>query len=463
MLERTSILKTMYSLQKSLTWLAAVALGGAAVVGAIHSFTSIPPAVSAPLAALPANRVRGDVVVWSWSPASDSLEAINPGFQKRDPHVHVKIVTGARMVTRLMLSLSAGVGAPDVTQLQRYDAPHYIATEQFEDLTQVAQKYQALFPKSVWNDCVMNGRVYAIPWDIGPCAVYYKKDLFAKYGVDPSTIHTWDDYIAAGQVILKKSGGRTKMLSMGSTALSNMYEMLIQQSGGQMFDDRGRIAVDTPQSRQALEVISKIVHSGISANIQPFGPEYLAGFNSDSLATYVNAVWLEATMKGMVESYPGPKAQWGVFRLPSITPGGPYVSSMGGSVLAIPKQCKNKAAAWAYIEYALCTTEGQLGMYEKGIYPGLLPALQDKAMDEPDKFFGGQPVGRLFATDVDKMNPLNRTGDYGQANRYITQALSQWYSNGAPDQDILGPLAQRMSRALDRPIAPVAVASGKTP
>ncbi|MEO7716055.1 MAG: sugar ABC transporter substrate-binding protein [Capsulimonas sp.] len=444
-----------------MAWLAAALLVTAVIGAVIHSATRLPAAASAPLAALPADQVSGDVTVWSWSPAADSLEAIKPGFQKRDPNVHVHIVTGARMITRLMLSLSAGVGAPDVTQLQRSDAPHYIATEQFEDLTPVAQKYQALFPKSVWNDCMLNGRVYAIPWDIGPCAVYYKKDTFAKYGIDPSEIHTWYDYIAAGQVILKKSGGRTKMLSMGSTALANMYEMLIQQNGGQIFDAQGRVAVDSPQSQQALGIIRKIVQSGISANIQPFGPEYLAGFNSDSLATYVNAVWLEATMKGMVESYPGPKAQWGVFRLPSMTPGGPYVSSLGGSVLAIPKQCKNKAAAWAFIEYALCTNEGQIGMYEKGIYPGLLPALDAKEMDEPDKFFGGQPVGRLFAADVDKMNPLNRTADYGQASRYLTQALSQWYADGVPNRDVLGPLARRMSRALDRPIAPSTIGSAQ--
>ena len=53
----------------------------------------------------------------------------------------------------------------------------------------------------------MNGHVYAIPWDIGPCAVYYRRSIFRKYGIDPGKIETWSDYIAAGRMIVRESGG----------------------------------------------------------------------------------------------------------------------------------------------------------------------------------------------------------------------------------------------------------------
>src|SRR5579862_5379840 len=172
--------------------------------------------------------VHGDITVWSWNIAAKALQDISPGFEKRDPGAHVNVdMTGANMQTRFMLSLAAGVGAPDVSQLQLTDAPHYIATGKLADLTPVAAKYQLMFPPSRWADCTMNGHVYAIPWDLGPCAVYYKKDLFAKYGIDPSKIDTWDNYIAAGKVILQKSGGKTKMLPLGSGSMSEIFELLL--------------------------------------------------------------------------------------------------------------------------------------------------------------------------------------------------------------------------------------------
>src|SRR5579862_2962520 len=150
---------------------------------------------AAPVTSVSPERLSGELTVWSWNIAAKSLQRLVPAFERRAPHVKVDVdMTGAQMQTRLMLSLAAGVGAPDVSQLQLTDAPHYIATERLADLSPVAEKYRALFPASVWDNCLLRGRVYAIPWDVGPCAVFYRRDLFRKYGVDPEKIDTWDDY-----------------------------------------------------------------------------------------------------------------------------------------------------------------------------------------------------------------------------------------------------------------------------
>src|SRR5262249_31794326 len=147
----------------------------------------------------PAAQIRGHVNVWSWNIAAKSLQHLTPAFEAKYPHVKVVVdMTGARMQARLLLSLAAGVGAPDVSPFERSAAPHYLATHNLLDLPPAAARYRRAFPKPLWDNCTLNGRVYAIPWDMGPCAVYYKRDLFARYGVDPARIATWDDYIAAG-------------------------------------------------------------------------------------------------------------------------------------------------------------------------------------------------------------------------------------------------------------------------
>ncbi len=404
----------------------------------------------------PSAHPEGKVTVWSWNIAAKSLKHLAPVFERTQPAVKVDVdMTGARMQTRLMLSLAAGVGAPDVSQFELTDAPRYIATGRLTDLTSVAAKYKTMFPASLWDNCTWHGRVYAIPWDMGPCGVFYKRDLFQRYGIDPAKIETWDDYIAAGKTIFQRSGGRTKMLPLGSNSLRPMFEMLIQQNGGQVFDDQGRIAIDSPQAREALSVLQKMRAAGICSDTALWSQEFLAGLNDESIATYPIAVWFAGTIKDTVKDFAGKKADWGVFRLPALTPGGLHVANLGGSVLVIPAQCRNKAAAWAFVEYALCTKEGQLTQYKSmSLFPAFLPALQTPTMDETDPFFGGQQVSRLFATDVTKISRMNRTPAWGEAIRYLDQELSQWAAGGMQSDGFFENLALKMHKRLDLPIAP---------
>ena len=408
-----------------------------------------------PVSSLPANQIHGDVQVWSWDIAAKSLQDLTPAFERAHPHERVTVdQTGAGMLMRLMLSLASGTGAPDITQMEAQDAPRFIGTGQLADLTPVAAKYQASFPPSVWANCSRGGHVYAIPWDIGPCAVYYKRDLFAKYGIDPSKISTWDDYIEAGRTIVAKSGGKTKMLPMGSGDLSIIFELLIQQTGGQIFDAQGRIAVDSPQSRRALEIIAKMRKAGICSDSAAYGQEWMSGFNDESIATYPGAEWLG----GIIKDSSGPdakKGRWGVFRLPAAAPGGVRAANLGGSVLAIPAQCPNKNAAWAFIEYALCTREGQLAQYrDVGLFPAYLPALQSPAITAPDPFFGGQESGRVFAADADMIPGLNRTANWSEGMTYLRQDLSRWAASGMNDPRFFPELAAKLQQRLNVPMAP---------
>ena len=112
--------------------------------------------------------------------------------------------------------------------------------------------------------------------------------------------------------------------------------------------------------------------------------EFLGGLNDESIATYPIAIWFAGTIKNTVKDYAGRKADWGVFRLPAIALGGVRVANLGGSVLVIPAQCRNKEAAWAFVEYALCTNEGQIAQYRNmSLFPAFLPAMQSPDLDTP--------------------------------------------------------------------------------
>ena len=167
---------------------------------------------------------RTPVDVWSWNIAAKSLQSTVPDFEKQHPDIQVEITrSGTNMQSRLLLSLAADTGAPDVTQLQQAETPKFIQTRRMLDLTEIAQKHTADFPASAWGNCVYDGKTYAIPWDIGPCAVFYRRSIMKRYGIDVSKIETWDDYIDAGIELVKKSGGKTQLLTL-ATIVKDEYD-----------------------------------------------------------------------------------------------------------------------------------------------------------------------------------------------------------------------------------------------
>jgi len=396
---------------------------------------------------------RVAVDVWSWNIAAGSLMALVPEFERQHPEVEIRIdMTGAQMQSRFLLSLIAGVGAPDISQLQLVDAPKFAPSGALMDLTDMAAQYADKFSPSFWDNCLHEGRVYAIPWDMGPCAVFYKRDLFARYSVDPETIETWDDYIAAGKHIVEASGGQTRMLALSVSGLFQFFEILMQQTGGGVFDPEGRIIICSQENVAALEVLRALLGADITASINVSGPEYYASFQNDAIATYPLAVWLG----GSIKDYAAPSAgNWGVFRLPAVVPGGLRTSNLGGSVLVIPEQCKKKEEAWKYVEYVLCTKEAQLEQYRNfDLFPCLMTTFDDPFFDEPDPFYGGQKVRRLFAEDIERIPTLTRTKDWNEAMRYITQALSAWETNKLDHRAFLSQMAVKLERQLGRALAP---------
>jgi lactose/L-arabinose transport system substrate-binding protein len=419
---------------------------------AAHAGALVPSDTGAP------EQLTGRLNVWAWNIAAKSLDGIKPAFRERYSNIDVHVeMSGTIVQTRFLLALSAGTGAPDVMQLQAYEAQRFLATGRLADLTPVAAAHANDFPAASWANCTRDGRVYAIPWDVGPCAVFYKPEVFERYGVDPDGIETWDDYIAAGQHIVRASGGRTKMLALSGAELQNTYEMLLQQLGGQMFDDQGRVAVKLDASRRVMDLIRRMIDAGICADVRPWTHDWMAGFNGDTIATYPNAVWLGGTIKDTVGGYGAGKAGggWRAFPLPAFERGGRRVSNLGGSVLVIPEQCAQKQAAWAFIEYALCTREGQLAHYANyDLFPAYLPALQDPLFEQPDPFFGGQHVRALFARRVREVPALNRTADWAQAIGYAGKTFSRWADDREDTAAMLDGLARKLGQRLDRAVAP---------
>ena len=392
------------------------------------------------------------VETWAWNTAAKSLMGLVPDFAARRPDVEMDVkMSGTAMQSRFLLAMSSGRGAPDIMQLQEREAGKYTKTGRLADFTPWAAKYERDFPASFWQSCVEDGKVLAVPWDIAPCAVFYKRWIFERHGIDPDRIETWDDLIAAGRIVVAKSNGQTKMFPLAANGLGFPFQMLMQQNGGGFFDARGRLIFDSPANRETLELIRRLLDSGVCSPIST-GQEAKVSYNDDSIACYPAAVWNMIDMKEASKSRSG---QWGVFRLPAFRAGGLRNSNNGGSVLVVPAQSRSVEAASAFIEYSMCSVEAQLKQYETcGLFPAFLPAQRDPRFDQPDPFFKDQHVAKLFAQDFDCVPALVRTRDWDEAEQYINGTLYDWARTRQDPATYLRETTATLGKRLGREVAP---------
>ncbi len=402
--------------------------------------------------------VQGEITVWAWNIAAKGLREVLPDFNKQYPNVKVDInMTGGQMLQRLLTSLAAGVGAPDVAQLETRYLERYTITGRLMDLTPVILPYKDDFVDSKWPPCIHEGRIYAVPWDLGPALVFYRRDVLENAGIDPTELTTWEKFIEAGKRLVRKTDGAVKMVHFYPPEPLDQLTLLTRQLGGGFFDAEGRITVHHPPVRRATDALRRMVEAGITYEVRPNYHEWLASFNEGTVACHLSGVWLGGTLRDIAKDTAG---LWGVMRLPAFelddgTLSG-TASNLGGSTLAITNQCKNPQAAWAFLKTTMCTKQAQMTQYRTfDLFPALKTVYHDPFFDEPDEFFAGQRMRRLAAQVAQEVPTFHFTSDWREVLYFVNMGLLDVFEGRKSVEQGLNDLADTLHRKLSRPLAPV--------
>jgi lactose/L-arabinose transport system substrate-binding protein len=410
------------------------------------------------LAAGSAQAQSGEITAWSWNIAASSLESVVEGFNAKYPDVKVTVedLGNQQVFDRLLAGCAAGgSGLPDVVSIENHEAEIFWAQfpDCFTDLKTLGytDEIASGFPQFKRTELEVGDIAYAMPWDSGPAVMFYRRDFYEKAGVDPDSIKTWDDFIAAGKKVMEANPG--VVMTQGDLNTDTEWtRMLANEQGCSYFADDGQsITVNQPTCVAALEKIKEIVDAGLMTAAD--WNEKIQANTAGIVASQLFGAWYEGTIRSTA---PADQAgNWGVYLMPSLTPDGARAANIGGSSLAIPASSDNKEAAWAYVNYALGTNEGQVTMLrEYGLVPSLLSALEDPFVNEPLPFWGDQPVWQVVLDRLEKIKPIRGTPFFADADE-IVQVAQTAYLNGSFDsaQAALDDAAQQIALVTGLPVA----------
>ena len=355
---------------------------------------------------------QGDLDLWTFADTHAGwFKQMAKEFEaKTGIRVAVSLISGGSIFQQLLINLKAGgVNTPDLCDIEQGAFGSFLIGRSvpFVDLgpklrakgydKQLVAARQALYS---WK-----GGVYGVEHALTPVTLFYLRDAWEKVGLDPASLHTWDEF---GAAVLDAFPPDTRSLPLPG------HDVILRQRGGDYFDAHGRVAIDSELSIDTMHWLLDLERKHVAS--QPPGwitdgltPAVWAMFRAGKLTSLVSPDWYAGAIQDQASDLVG---KWGACPLPAFEPGGRRASCLGGTGLTILSTSKRQETAWKFLEYSMLRVSSVIKQYKAiNLYPPFIPAWGDPKMHDPTKFFGGQDIGALYA-DVGREVPPEYQSPY---------------------------------------------------
>ncbi len=390
------------------------------------------------------------VTVWAWDDnfnVAVMKEAARVyGETNPDANINVDVVSLSKEDVNVKLQTAlagGGAGLPDIVLLEDYVSGKYLNTfpGSFADLTDKFDYSQFL---SFKVDAVsQDSKTYALPFDTGATALYYRLDLIEQAGYTEEDMQnlTWDEFIEIGKDVTEKTG--VQMIVEIANNKTTLVRAMMQSCGLWYFDKDGNINIKNNEALAAsFDIIVKMKEAGILYEAE--STEGRAGaLNNGTVASVVNAPWFISSIRQAEDQ----KGKWRAARIPRISTLDSSInaSNVGGSSWYVLENSAVKEEAIAFLQGVW---EGNTDFYDtimrnQGAMGSYIPAYDTGVYEEEDEFFGGQKLNGLFAEVLPDVIPVNYGGYVAEANDAITTALANLFEGKT---DINGALEQAESQ-----------------
>src|SRR5207247_2185483 len=84
-------------------------------------------------------------------------------------------------------------GFPDASCVEDSHLFQFVKLGVLADLTSRVKPYVPKIIDYKWQPAEQAGHYYAMPWDAGPVALFYRRSVFKQAHVNPQSLQTWND------------------------------------------------------------------------------------------------------------------------------------------------------------------------------------------------------------------------------------------------------------------------------
>ncbi|MFC9930525.1 ABC transporter substrate-binding protein [Streptomyces sp. NPDC127190] len=357
---------------------------------------------------------------WGWAP----YEKIVDQWNASHPNTKVtfkKIPSGGKGgYTQISNAITAGQG-PCLAQIEYQTIPSMLVKNTIMDITKYASADMAKYIPSAVSASSIGGKIYGVPVDVGPMVLFYRKDLFAKYGITRPPA-TWDQYMADAQKVAAADPSVKFGTAPGDANDLAAYSL---QTGQSWYSTKGSswtVSIDNPGTRKVAAFWQGMKDKGLVTKTgNAWDPQFDKASEAGKVLTFVNASWASYGLKSDLKDQAG---KWRVAPMPTWKAGDGTSASNGGSATSVMTGCKTPREAAQFAAFLSSDPQAVKAGIEGGLYPASKAGQDDASLTGGDPFFGGQKVGDLYKTSAAQVPTTWTNGPtYQQVETDFTGAI----------------------------------------
>ncbi|WP_447007274.1 ABC transporter substrate-binding protein [Saccharothrix isguenensis] len=349
-----------------------------------------------------AEESNGPVELTFWTFLDNSAEVEIWNSKNPDTRVKAEKVPAQDYYAKLQAAVKAG-NAPDIALVEYQFVPSMIACDCLADLTgKVGRDLGERFPDWVWNQVNQQGKVYGVPQDIAPMALFYRTDVFTEH--DLTVPKTWDEY--AEQAEKLHSADPSKYLATFATNEAGQWAGLAWQAGARWFGTEGdqwTVSMNPPQSQRVADLWQDLISRDLVKAEPDFSTGWVSDLTSGTVASWVAPVWAGSYLKGSMAASAG---KWAVAPMPQWDPAKPQVGNWGGSAISVTSSSEHVDRAARFVEWLNTDQQSLNSLINKSsIFPAAKSGLLDPSFAKPQEFYGGQKIYEVFSEAAKQIDP----------------------------------------------------------
>lgn len=389
------------------------------------------------------------VKIQYWHAHGDAqIEGLNKmieAFQAKYPHITVEPVFQGGyddLHKKLQAAVAAG-DVPAVTNVEVASLPNFADSGVFADLTPWINRDAVDtndFAKGMLQAYAYNGKQFGFPLIVSTSVFVYNKTLLDQLGVQPP--QTWDEIEAFNEKVTERKDGKTTRYAFAVPGWDTWYyDPWLINGGGQILNEEGQAAVDTPESLRYVQNFQKWIKDGsmqmgygkgASDNMRQMflgGQIAMVEHTSAMLKTYRE----NASFEVGVSFLPGDKTR---------------TSNIGGAGIVIMDGASDleKEAAWKFVQF-MTAAENNIGWAES---VGYLPTRKSALETEEGKaYFGRWPQYKAVFDNFDNVTPRLQHPAYPEFSSVYKEVIGEMVLNQADPAQLMPEAAKKMNEILE--------------
>ncbi len=308
--------------------------------------------------------VAGDrpLTLWTFAPTHAAA------FAEILPRGSVHLVQARALETRLMTLLMADAppeALPDLVQLEVNAAARFLrGPPQAVGLLPLEHRLAAAglldaIPAARLGAWTHAGHLYAVPWDLHPVALAYRRDLFEQAGIDLAAPATWEELHAALRAyrdFRRQRNMPSDAIELNRNAADHVVTLLLQR-GHNLVTADGRVQIDHPVTLDTLCRLAPLLGGpgDVAAETPSPASAWVAKLADGTVAARLVPDWRLAYLARGAPELAGKVA---LRPLPIFEAGDAPTSTWGGIGMAIPADARDPDAAFELLVHLLASDPG---------------------------------------------------------------------------------------------------------